>query len=344
MSAKVMKKCVVLATGGTIAGLAVDRHDNLGYVAGQLGVEALMAQVLLPSVASGAESGVDSGRTCVLVTEQVAQIDSKDMDYAVWRQLLERILHHQQDDSVQGIVITHGTDTIEETACFLALTMAHWGTKPVVLTCAMRPATAAAPDGPQNLADACAVACDPLARGVLVVCAGAVHGAMHVQKVHPYRLDAFASGEAGPLAVVEERRVRWLHPASWITGFDLDFMASDAQYLVARNDSWPCVELVYSHVNSHGLWVDLLLQAGSVKIQGLIVAATGNGTVHAALDAALLRAQAAGVLVWRSTRCALGQVLTAQGACPALPAVTLSPVKARIAMTLHLMQRHKRID
>jgi L-asparaginase len=105
-----------------------------------------------------------------------------------------------------GVVITHGTDTLEETAFFLHSVLAP--AKPVVLTCAMRPATALSPDGPQNVRDAIAVAATAGAQGVTVVCAGTVHSGVDVQKVHTYRLDAFASGDAGPIGYVEEGAVR----------------------------------------------------------------------------------------------------------------------------------------
>ncbi len=106
-----------------------------------------------------------------------------------------------------GIVITHGTDTLEETAWLLPNVLD--AAKPVVLTCAMRPATALVPDGPQNLLDAVSLAAEPTARGVLMVAAGVVHGAREVSKVHPLRLDAFESGDTGPLGWVEAGRVRW---------------------------------------------------------------------------------------------------------------------------------------
>ena len=131
-----------------------------------------------------------------LVAEQVAQIDSKDMGFDIWRHLALRCAHWLAQADVAGIVITHGTDTLEETAFFLQAVLAP--AKPVVLTCAMRPATALAPDGPQNVLDAVAVAAAAGARGVVVVCAGTIHGAADVAKQHTYRLDAFSSGDAGP--------------------------------------------------------------------------------------------------------------------------------------------------
>ena len=313
---------VILATGGTIAGTAAHASQAVGYTAAQLGVAQLLQAVPdLAEVAGGP-----------LLAEQVAQIDSKDMDVATWVALARRCAHWLADDSVSAVVITHGTDTLEETAWFLQQVLPPGG-KPVVLTCAMRPATALQADGPQNLRDAVACAVDAQAGGVLVVAAGQVHGARAVRKLHPYRLDAFSSAEQGVLGWVEEGRVRWQQrrqPAgrpAW-QGDIASLPASD----------WPWVEVVSSHAGSDGRAVDALLGQG---VQGLIVAATGNGTLHRALEPALQRALQAGVPVWLSTRCGEGQLVTAQGmaaqhALQPRP-VDLPPFKARISLQLWLL-------
>lgn len=308
---------VVLGTGGTIAGTAARAGDNVGYQAAQLGVQALLDAV--PGLAQAACGP--------LLAEQIAQIDSKDMDADVWRALAARCAALLADARVRGIVITHGTDTLEETAWFLHSVLA--ARKPVVLTCAMRPATALAPDGPQNLRDAVAVAAAPGVQGVLVVAAGTVHGAREVQKVHPYRVDAFGSGDTGPLGWVEEGTVRWarnMPPA-------LCQQALAAMESVVLERAWPRVDIVFSHVGADGSIVDALVASGT---QGIVVAATGNGTLHHALQAALERAQAGGVLVRVASRCPLGKVLPGPGYV--LPdAQGLSPVKARVALQLALL-------
>ena len=310
------QKIVVLGTGGTIAGTSAQAGDNIGYTAAQVGVAQLLAAV--PGLQAMAGT---------LLTEQVAQIDSKDMDGEVWRALALRCAHHLADPDVRGIVITHGTDTLEETAWFLHQVLD--ARKPVVLTCAMRPATALAPDGPQNLLDAVAVATAPGACGVVMVAAGEVHGARHVQKVHPYRVNAFTSGDVGPLGFVEEGAVRLAQ--NWPPA--LDGKAREAIERIANLVTWPRVEIVVSHAGATGAVVDALVRDG---VQGLVVACTGNGTIHHALEAALLRAQSAGVKVVRSTRCPLGQVLPKPG--DVLPdSHGLSPVKARIALMLDLL-------
>ena len=314
------QKIVVLGTGGTIAGTSAQAGDNIGYTAAQVGVAQLLAAV--PGLQAMAGT---------LLTEQVAQIDSKDMDGEVWRALALRCAHHLADPDVRGIVITHGTDTLEETAWFLHQVLD--ARKPVVLTCAMRPATALVPDGPQNLLDAMAVATTPGACGVLVVCAGEVHGARQVQKIHPYRLHAFSSGESGPLGWVEAGHLRW---AENFIPNQPPGHASKAQAAlekIASGAPWPRVEVLLSYAGASGTTVDALAQSG---VQGLVIAATGNGTLHHTLHAALLRAQAAGVVVWVATRCPLGQVLEQPGSAFA-SAQGLSPVKARISLMLALM-------
>jgi len=297
-----------------MAGTAADPADNVGYTAGQLGVAHLLAAV--PALAG-----------LPLVSEQVAQLDSKDMGFAVWQQLAARCVHHLAQPDVTGIVITHGTDTLEETAWFLHSVLAP--AKPVVLTCAMRPATSVAADGPQNLIDAVAVASAPGARGVVAVCAGAIHSAADVQKDHPYRVDAFSSGDAGPVGYVEEGRLRLMRnwPQAPVNGskFAIDSGLSDRV--------WPRVDIVMNYAGVDGTVVDALLARG---VDGIVVACTGNGTLHEALEAALLRAQAAGVAVVRATRCAYGRVLP-QAAARLRDSAGLSPVKARVALLLELM-------
>lgn len=314
------QKIVVLGTGGTIAGTSAQAGDNIGYMAAQVGVAQLLGAVPgLQQAAAGAQ----------LVTEQVAQIDSKDMDTAVWQALARRCAQHLQDPAVRGVVITHGTDTLEETAWFLDQVL-DTRAKPVVLTCAMRPATALAPDGPQNLLDAVALATEPTAHGVLMVAAGVVHGAREVAKVHPLRLDAFDSGDTGPLGWVEDGRLRWAHgrapqPAA----------PRHAGLLPALGRSpWPRVEIILSHAGSDGALVDWLVQGGA---RGIVVAATGNGTLHQALERALERAVAAGVQVRVASRCPQGRMLDLHDA-PWQDAGGLSPVKARVSLLLELMQ------
>ena len=318
MSQQINKKIVVLGTGGTIAGMAASAGDNIGYTAAQVGVAQLLAAMPALSVAL-------AGRA--LITEQVAQLDSKDMSFVVWQQLARRATHWLAQPEVQGIVITHGTDTLEETAYFLHAVLNP--AKPVVLTCAMRPASSVAPDGPQNVLDAVAVATHPGAHGVVAVCAGTVHGALDVQKVHPYQLNAFSSGDAGPLGYVEEGAVRLLR--NWPVAQAKS--AQEAIETIADATKWPRVEIVMNYAGANGALVEALV---AQDVQGLVVAATGNGKLHHDLEAALLKAQRVGVKVVRATRCSNGRVLARPD--DAIPdSQGLSAVKARVALMLALM-------
>jgi len=317
MHAKKNQKIVVLATGGTIAGTATHPDENIAYTAAQLGAQNLIDAITRLEEALQGDT---------LVSEQVAQLDSKDMDHATWQTLAQRCVHWLSQPDVGGIVITHGTDTLEETAWFLQQVLAT--SKPVVLTCAMRPATSSAPDGPQNLHDALRVVRDPMAQGVLVVCAGTIHSARDVQKVHPHRLDAFSSGEAGPRGRLEQGQLHWsdadnspsVHPLA-------------KQALEVALDAWPWVAVLHSHASADARQVRALVDAG---VKGLVVAGTGNGTVHHHWLSALTDAQHRGVAVRLTTRCAEGQIV---GEPAAVQTATrgLNPYKARISLMLDLM-------
>ena len=302
---------VILGTGGTIAGVAADAGDNVGYVAAQRSLADLLAAV--PALATQGAQAIES--------EQIAQLDSKDMDVATWQRLAQAVARHLARPEVAGIVVSHGTDTLEETAWLLQRVLAP--TKPVVLVAAMRPATSIAADGPQNLLDAVAVARTPGARGVVAVLAGRVHVAGAVRKVHPYRGDAFDSGDAGALGVVEEGVLRRFR--DWPTGDPLGLAVIEADAA-----QWPWVEIVTSHAGARGDAVRALLGAG---VQGLVVAATGNGAVHQALAAALLEAEASAVPVWRTTRCGGGALVGAVAG----PAAQMSPWQARLELQLVLL-------
>jgi L-asparaginase len=300
---------VILGTGGTIAGTAATATDAVGYTAAQLGVDRLVAAV--PALAGQR-----------LEAEQVAQLDSKDMTHAVWQRLAQRCAHHLARDDVAGIVVTHGTDTLEETAWFLQRVLAP--AKPLVLTAAMRPATSLQADGPQNLLDAVVVARGPL-RGVFAVLAGRAHAARDVRKVHTWALDAFGSGDAGPAALIEAGRLRCLRAPDAGIAAGLNVIGGDA-------DRWPWVEVVANHAGASGRGVDALVAAG---VDGLVVAGTGNGSLGVELEAALDRARERGVAVRVTSRCAFGPVIdAATGAVD-----TLSPWQARVDLLMERLAR-----
>ena len=324
---------VVLGTGGTIAGVAASADDSVGYRVAQIGIAQLVGE--LPAFA-----------TVPIEVEQVAQIDSKDMGFTVWRALAHAVSRHLARAEVGACVIAHGTDTLEETAYFLHRLLAP--TKPVVLVAAMRPANSLQTDGPQNLLDAMVVAREPGAHGVVAVLAGKVHSALDLRKVHAYRLDAFASGDAGVIGHVEQGRLRrhreW--PGGAVIGDPCREWKGVARDLAGRlaqlpRDAadWPVVEIVFSHVEARGLVVEAMCDAG---VHGVVVAGTGNGSLHHTLESALIEAQSMGVAVLRCTRCGDGTVTEKGGMLPAaeLPSAgALTPVQARVELILQLLAR-----
>jgi L-asparaginase len=311
---------VVLGTGGTIAGSAASVDDNVSYRAATLPIAALLASLALPP-------------GLAVESEQVAQLDSKDMDFATWRRLAGRVASALARPEVAAVVVTHGTDTLEETAYFLQRVLGP--DKPVVVTGAMRPATSRATDGPQNLADAVAVATSPGALGVVVVVAGTVHSALDVRKVHPYRLDAFGSGDAGPIGRVAEGRVRALRPWPVPTR-----QAPGVDVLPEDPAAGPRVAIITSSAGADAGSVQALVDAG---FAGIVVAGTGNGRVHVALEAPLRAAMARGCAVLRSTRCLDGEVIDGAGGEGGLPASagTLTAAQARVELIVRLLEQRR---
>lgn len=307
-----LPRIVVLATGGTIAGAAGSAASSARYQAATVPVATLLAAV--PPLQTVAR----------IEAEQVAQVDSKDMTFALWQALAARVEYWSAQPGVAGIVITHGTDTLEETAMALHLTQSC--PVPVVLTAAMRPSTSLSADGPLNLLDAVRVAAHPDARGkgVLVVLNQQIHAARDVAKAHTSAVDAFVS-PCGPLGFVQDDYVRFTRSprAAWTIG--------------PMPAAWPVVEIVASYAQPGRVAVDALVRAG---VAGLVVAASGNGSVHEVLAAALADAAAAGVAVVRSSRTGAGHVAIPPQASPAdgvfVSAADLNPYKARVLLAVAL--------
>ena len=199
MSKENPQKIIVLGMGGTIAGMASNPENPKEYKAGTLGVADLMG-------------GLGLSNAVHTELRNVAQINSKDMQASHWQALLSAVDVANQDPQARAIVITHGTDTLEETACLLEL-MGPWS-KPVVLTCAMLPANAPAADGPGNLADALDWAAHTQHCAVFVVCAGKVHLSQEVQKLTTESVDAFTVDSR--LAMPASRVSSGIFTATWL--------------------------------------------------------------------------------------------------------------------------------
>jgi L-asparaginase len=308
----------VLGTGGTIAGMG-----GADYQAGQLPIERLMANAL-GGDEERAEDGVQDAvqdavknRAAKVVCEQITQIDSKDMNFSVWQQLYSRLTEAMANTSVQAVLVTHGTDTLEETAYFLHRVLIC--TKPVILTGAMRPADSEETDGPQNLTDSIRLS-TTLEAGVWTVMAGQALAAVGLQKNHPHHLDTFS------------QRMLHLPPDFQHQPYRL------ARQIARPAVQWPRVEIVMNYAANDGQTVEALLAPTDVshKLSGLVVAGTGNGTISKGLEAALNKAVQAGVAVRVSTRCLQGSVI--QNSHHPFVVSPLSPVQARVELMLGLMQ------
>lgn len=313
---------VVLGMGGTIAGLAPGPDDRI-YRAAQIGVADLVATV-----------PVSTGRAQLVEAVQVAQVDSKDMGWPVWRDLLASLAGVLARPDVAGVVITHGTDTLEETACLL-----HWllpPGKPVVLTAAMRPANSPHADGPGNLRDAMRVvrlASEAGYSGVVAVMNGTVWAGRDVRKSHTSHVDAFDGGGAPPLGQIDEEGRHslfsaWPQPLGWMT------------HALLTMPMLPDVEIVVSHADADGRLVRAILESPTMQgqaLRGLVVAGTGGGTVHEKLEQALGEAVARGVVVWRSSRVARGGVAARDGErWPAAGPFTAAQARVGLALLLAL--------
>ena len=276
---------VVLATGGTIAGAAAS-DVQAGYTSGQVGVEQLLAAV------------PQARKLANLRGEQISNIGSQDMNDEVWLKLAQRINQLAAMADVGGIVITHGTDTIEETAYFLNLVVKS--KKPVVLTAAMRPSTALSADGPLNFFNAVAVAAnkDAAGRGVLVVINDWIHGASSLTKTSTTAVQTFMSPVSGLIGTVAYGTVEFYRgPVGKHT--------VDSEFSVEGVTSLPRVDIIMAHANMDGALINAAAAAGA---KGLVIAGVGNGNMTQSAVTALEAQVKKGIVCVRSSRVVTGQV------------------------------------
>jgi L-asparaginase len=308
---------VVLATGGTIAGAAAT-DVQAGYTSGQVGVEQLLAAV------------PQAKKLANLKGEQISNIGSQDMNDEVWLKLARRINELLSKPDVDGIVITHGTDTIEETAYFLNLVVKS--KKPVVLTAAMRPSTALSADGPLNFYNAVAIAAnrDAAGRGVLVVVNDWIHGAASLTKTSTTAVQTFLSPLRGLIGVVA------YGDAEFYRG-PVGKNTADSEFSLDGVTALPRVDIVMAYENMDGALIDAAVAAGA---KGVVVAGVGNGNMtQAALNALAAQAKK-GIVCIRSSRVATGNVgrnvEVDDDKLGLVASLDLNPQKSRVLLRLAL--------
>ncbi|MDR1744264.1 MAG: asparaginase [Planctomycetota bacterium] len=312
----------ILATGGTVAGKAARPGSVTEYRPGEISPEALLDSV----------PGLDA--VARLRCRRVADIGSEDMTDNVWLALARGIAAEIAREDVAGVVILHGTDTMEETAVFLDLTMDARG-KAVVMTGAMRPADALSADGPANILAAVAVAADPSARGrgVLVVMNDCVHRARFVVKTDTLALDAFQSTGLGSEGRVVDGKAWFFRP---VDAAEASGAAGAGRLIdVTGATELPRVEIIYGHAGQGRELVDAAVATGA---WGVVHAGVGMGNVHRTARAALAEAAGGGMAVVCASRVGGGIVpLTdAMRRDGFVSARDLNPQKARAALRLAL--------
>ncbi|WP_312516512.1 type II asparaginase [Massilia sp.] len=313
-----LPKVTILATGGTIAGTGATSTTTVGYTAATVGVQSLIAAV------------PEMSKVANVTGEQVFQIASENISNEEWLTLAKRVNVLLGQSNVDGIVITHGTDTLEETAYFLNLVVKS--RKPVVVVGSMRPSTALSADGPINLYNAVRLAGDPAAagHGVLVAMNDQIHAARDVTKSNTTTADTFRTAELGMIGVIQGGKPFFYRDVTRKHTVDTEFD-------IAKLDALPQVDVAYAYANVGPVAVNALVAAGA---KGLVHAGVGNGSLPANTKPALVAARDKGVVIVRSSR--VGQGIVARNGeanddqLDFVVADTLSPQKARILLMLAL--------
>ena len=310
---------VILATGGTIAG-AGESSVGTAYTSGKLPIEVLLNAV------------PEARKIANLTGEQIASVGSQAMHDSVWLKLAKRINELTAKPDVDGIVITHGTDTEDETGFFLQLTVKT--NKPVVLVGAMRSATAISADGPANLYNAIVTAANTASagRGVLVCMNDRIYSAREVTKTNTTNVATFQSPNAGPLGVVYDGTVAYYHKI-------LRKHTVETEFDISQVNTLPKVDILYGYANMNPVLVDALVKD---KAQGIVVAGVGNGNLYPTVEQRVKNVTHSGIVVVRSSRTGSGRVtLNAETDDAALGTVVsddLNPQKARVLLQLALLK------
>jgi L-asparaginase len=312
-----LPRVIILATGGTIAGAGASA-DRAGYTAGKIPIDDLIGTI--PSIKKVAN----------ITGEQVASVGSQDMTVEIWKKLAIRINEIFKNNEADGIVITHGTDTQEETAYFLDLVVVS--EKPVVLTGSMRASTAISADGPKNLYDAITIAANPKSkgRGVLVSFNEGIFDGRDVMKLSTTKTNAFGSPNTGPVGQAYDGRVEYYSSSTR--------EVNPPKPIVIKADTkLPRVDIVYMYADAPSDQLDLLI---SKKVDGIVIAGVGNGNFNKAYTEAVKRAVAAGIIVCRASRTPSGRVVLHDeindDELGTIVSDDLTPQKARVLLMLGL--------
>jgi L-asparaginase len=309
----------ILATGGTIAGAAATGTQS-GYTSGAVGVDAMVKAV----------PGIE--KLANIKGEQISNVGSQDMSFDIMLKLAKRINELLSTPAVDGIVITHGTDTMEEPAFFLNLTVKS--DKPVVMVGSMRPSTAVSADGPLNLYNGVAVAADPNAkgRGVLVVMNDQIHGAHSLTKTSTTAIQTFMSPLRGLVGVCAYGKNDWYNNPPWKH-------TTQSQFDISNVTKLPRVDIVFGDVDMSPDLIDASVKAGA---KGIVIAGVGNGNMNKASVDAAAKAAKSGVVIVRSSRVATGlvdrNVEVNDDELGFVASDELNPQKSRILLSLALLK------
>jgi L-asparaginase len=312
---------VILATGGTIAGAAAT-GTQAGYTSGAVGIDTMVAGV--PGITDLAS----------IKGEQISNVGSQDMSFQILLTLAKRINELAKSAAVDGFVITHGTDTMEESAFFLNLTVKT--DKPVVMVGSMRPSTAVSADGPLNLYNAVGVAADPQAkgRGVLVVMNDWIHGAHSLTKTSTTAVQTFMSPVRGLVGTANYGKNDFYTTPQWKHTTQTEFDISQVTQI-------PRVDLIMAYLDMPGDPIDAAVAAGA---KGIVIAGVGNGNMTKAAVTAAANAVKKGVVVVRSSRVVTGNVgrnvELNDDQLGFIASDELNPQKSRILLSLALLKPH----
>ena len=312
-----LPRVIILATGGTIAGAGA-ASDRAAYTPGKIPIDDLIGSI--PTVKKIAN----------ITGEQIASVGSQDMTIDIWKKLAIRINEIAAKNEADGIVITHGTDTQEETAYFLDLVVTT--DKPIVLTGSMRPATAISADGPKNLYDAITIAINPKSkgRGVLVSFNEGIFDAREVMKLSTTKTNAFGSPNTGPVGQAYDGRVEYYSSS------DREVNPKNPIVLTA-NTKLPRVDIVYMYADAPSDQLDMLIDK---KVDGIVIAGVGNGNFNKAFTDAVKGAVKAGIIVCRASRTPTGRVVLHDeindDELGTIVSDDLTPQKARVLLMLGL--------